>query len=76
MPIFEYHCNDCDTKFETLVMGSSAEPENCDCGSGAIEKVYSSFAAKTGGSASDACATPAECRTDIGGCTGGMCGMN
>ena len=72
MPIFEYHCDDCDTKFEALIMGSAAEPEICDCGSGAIEKVYSSFAAKTGGSVPDACGSPAECRTDMGG----MCGMN
>ena len=76
MPIFEYHCNDCDTKFEALVMGSTPEPENCDCGSDAIEKVYSSFAAKTGGSVPDACSSPAACRTDVGGCMGGMCGMN
>ena len=76
MPIFEYRCADCDTKFEALVMGSAAEPESCDCGSGAIEKMYSSFSAHAPNGAPEACATPAECRSDMGGCMGGMCGMN
>ncbi|MDE0101658.1 MAG: zinc ribbon domain-containing protein [Bryobacterales bacterium] len=76
MPIYEYKCDDCDTLFEALVMGSAAEPDTCDCGSGAIEKVYSRFAAGSSEPSPDACATPAAERCGAPACMGGMCGMN
>lgn len=76
MPIYEYVCDDCDTRFESLVMGSAPEPDACDCGSSSIERVYSTFSAQSGSPVPDACPTPAEARCDAPACMGGMCGMN
>ena len=76
MPIFEYDCGDCETRFEALVMGSAPEPERCECGSPSIERVYSTFSAQTGNSMPEACPTPAEARCDRPACMGGMCEMN
>ncbi len=76
MPIYEYRCDTCDSRFEALVMGATPEPESCECGSESIEKVYSTFAAQTGDSLPDACPTPAEGRCDLPACAGGTCGMN
>ena len=76
MPIYEYHCGDCESRFEVLVMGSNPEPTACDCGSPSIEKVYSTFSAQTANGAPDVCATPAEERCDGPVCMSGMCGMN
>ena len=76
MPIFEYQCGQCDTRFEALVMGSNPEPTSCDCGSESIERVYSTFSAQSGNGMPEACATPAEQRCDGPACMAGMCGMN
>ncbi|MBU2718607.1 zinc ribbon domain-containing protein, partial [Acidithiobacillus ferridurans] len=44
MPIFDYHCCDCDADFELLVMGSTIP--NCpQCGSQHLEKQLSRVAA-------------------------------
>lgn len=76
MPIYEYQCSDCDTRFEALVMGASAEPDECSCGSPSIEKVYSTFSAQSASSAPEPCAAPAEGDCGAPACMGGMCGMN
>ena len=76
MPIYEYQCEGCDTRFEALVMASGSEPDRCDCGSKAIEKVYSTFSAQSASAAPEACATPAEARCGAPACMGGMCGVN
>lgn len=76
MPIYEYRCDDCDTRFEALVMGSTPEPDTCGCGSASIEKVYSTFSAQAGNSVPEYCPTPADSRCDAPACMGGICGMN
>ena len=56
MPIFEYHCNDCGTNFETLVLSAreKAEAASCsDCGSESVEKLFSTFAAQTSNGAAE-----------------------
>ncbi|HEX4810721.1 MAG TPA: zinc ribbon domain-containing protein [Bryobacteraceae bacterium] len=75
MPIFEYSCDDCGTKFEKLVRRSAeADAVRCpSCGQDHLTTEYSTFAAHAQGSTRDA--QPA------GGCGGGMCqsgmcGMN
>ena len=71
MPIFEYQCDDCGTKFEKL-MRRVAEPDGVDCpscGHGHVTTQVSSFAARTTGMSKDAapscpsgmCATPGLC---------------
>ncbi|MCY4187125.1 MAG: zinc ribbon domain-containing protein [Bryobacterales bacterium] len=76
MPIFEYYCEECDSRFESLVMGSAPEPDSCHCGSESIERVYSTFAPGAASSPAQACAAPGEQRCGEAACMGGMCGMN
>jgi putative FmdB family regulatory protein len=74
MPIFEYKCEDCGSKFEKLVRRPGAEDVLCpSCGKDHLEQQYSSFAAHANGApkemsmpscASGMCQTP------------GMCGRN
>ncbi len=78
MPIFEYSCDDCGTKFEKLVRRSSdADAVRCPgCGHDHLTTEYSTFAARAGSSKN---AEPAGCGAAACGqgmCGGGMCGMN
>ncbi len=71
MPIFEYACQDCSHRFETLVR-SDTVPACPQCHSTQLEKLLS-VPAKPMGSDSDLPAMPAGC----GGCAqaGGGCPM-
>ncbi|MBM3724756.1 MAG: zinc ribbon domain-containing protein [Acidobacteria bacterium] len=65
MPIFEYQCEDCGTKFEKLVRGGTAVA--CpSCGEQHLRQEYSTFAARGNGAAKE----PASM---AGGCGAGMC---
>jgi putative FmdB family regulatory protein len=75
MPIYEYRCEDCGTKFEKLVRRQAEVPgvECPSCGLKHLKQEFSSFAAHAGGNARSAempvcpsgrCSNP------------GMCGMN
>lgn len=44
MPIFEYHCRDCGTKFEKIVASSTASVTCRQCESPQVEKLLSTFA--------------------------------
>ena len=67
MPIFEYVCDDCGTKFEQLVRDNQA-PDACpECGQSHLTTALSTFAAHANGSSK---ASP-----DFPACPGGMaCG--
>ena len=75
MPIYEYQCEDCNTKFEKLVR-RAAEAGDVDCpscGQKHVRQEYSTFSARANGAASqsEAPACPGGmCRSP------GMCGMN
>jgi len=78
MPIFEYHCNNCTSTFEQLVLSSKDKAETVvcsDCGSDSVEKLFSTFAAQTSnGNGVSACANQAAGVCQAGG--GNMpCGM-
>jgi putative regulatory protein, FmdB family len=66
MPIFEYSCEDCGTKFEKLVRRTTEASElNCpSCGHAHLHQEYSTFSAQSGG---------AKESQPVGGCGGGMC---
>ena len=75
MPIYEYLCQDCGTKFEKLVQRPSAgEAVDCpSCGKAHVSQELSTFAAhsKSAGQASmPMCPSGGVCRTP------GACGMN
>jgi putative FmdB family regulatory protein len=44
MPIYEYHCGDCEAKFEELVTSTEEIPSCPSCGGGQVTKKLSIFA--------------------------------
>ena len=80
MPVFEYKCKKCDSKFEVLHK-STANMEDVicpKCQSKENTKLFSSFAAAVGHSHSsgDSCSSGTCGMAPMGGCPGGMCGLN
>jgi len=68
MPIFEYHCFECGDRFEQLTLGTQKPDVECSgCGSKAVERVFSTFAAHS----STANGGAGECRSE----TPGVCSM-
>lgn len=65
MPIYEYRCEDCGTRFEKLVRSSDTDGPRCpSCGTAHLEQELSTFAAHANG-------RPAQAMP--GGCPAGMC---
>ncbi len=58
MPLFEFICDDCGTRFEELVMGER-EVGCPKCGSDDVRKQVSTFAGRTAGSSSSSRPAPA-----------------
>jgi putative FmdB family regulatory protein len=64
MPIFEYSCEDCGTKFEKLVRRAGASDVLCpSCGQNHLKQEYSTFAAHANGTSQEM----------MPSCPGGMC---
>lgn len=61
MPIFEYSCQDCGTRFEKLVRGTAGQDELAcpSCGQAHLKQELSVFAAHAHGSPSKAAQPPA-----------------
>ena len=75
MPIYEYRCEDCGTKFEKLVRRASDVPDlTCPgCGEKRLTQELSTFAAHANGASK----SPEAPRCPSGGCpNAGMCGMS
>ncbi|MBI1898393.1 MAG: zinc ribbon domain-containing protein, partial [Acidobacteria bacterium] len=49
MPIFEYRCEDCGTRFEKLVRRNGEELACPSCGQNHLQQELSTFAAHSGG---------------------------
>jgi len=60
MPIYEYACSDCHTRFETLVRGDRT-PACPACHGTALEKQLSVFAAHANGQGASAAPAPGPC---------------
>ncbi len=59
MPIFEYQCKKCGHVTEFLEQAGSRKAHACEkCGSAKTEKVFSTFAAKSGGLSSSSSSCP------------------
>ena len=68
MPIFEYECDDCGTKFEKLMRRSDANGLTCpSCGETHLTQQYSTFAAHANG------APHTSGGFEMPSCAGGMC---
>jgi len=65
MPIYEYSCEDCGTKFEKLVRRSGEEVMCPSCGHSHLKTELSTFAAHANGAAKSS--------SDMPQCPGGMC---
>ncbi len=74
MPIYEYRCRACDTRFEELVRGSDPAVACPECASADAERLLSVFA---GVGAAGAAAAPGAGRVapnfSTGGCGPGCC---
>ncbi len=70
MPIYEFHCRDCDSHFETLVRNSSEAAVCKQCGSDHLQKLISAHAIGSG--APDTACGSAPC-SPAPACGGGAC---
>ena len=76
MPIYEYLCEECGTKFEKLVRRAADAPaiECPSCGQKRLKQEYSTFAPRANGISKSAdgpmCPSGGPCSTP------GMCGLN
>ncbi|MBL7129674.1 MAG: zinc ribbon domain-containing protein [Ignavibacteria bacterium] len=81
MPIFEYQCKDCKSKFEILHKSTSLKEEVLcpECHSKKSKKLISSFNSVESSNAdfsNSSCATGSCDIPSYDGCTSGMCGLN
>jgi putative FmdB family regulatory protein len=65
MPIYEYSCEDCGTKFEKLVRRAEDSVACPSCGQSHLKTEFSTFAAHANGSPKSSGGMPS--------CPGGMC---
>ena len=72
MPIYEYACRSCEHRFEELVSSYGTLVACPQCTSGEVEKLLSTFTARTAGPA-PALSAPAMRAPSGGGCCGGGC---
>jgi len=80
MPVYEYKCSECNTKFDVLYK-SATNPENVHCpacDSTKNKKLFSSFSSKIN---NDVNLSAGSCengsyRLSDNGCSSGLCGMN
>ena len=63
MPIFEYLCEDCGSKFEKLVRREGSDVKCPSCGQEHLKQQFSTFAAHANGAPKDA----------LPSCASGMC---
>jgi putative FmdB family regulatory protein len=72
MPLYEFHCNKCETEFEELVLSSKPEALTTvacpECGSRKVTKKVSTFASGvSGGSSATATRASSSCAPSGGG---------
>jgi len=75
MPLYEYVCNQCDTRFDALVRSfRQADEVACtDCASSDVRRLVSTFAGHVSGHDGAFSETALPTRSG-GGCCGGSCG--
>ena len=81
MPIFEFKCSDCKSKFEILTKSKNDSKVSCpECNSSKVKKLFSAFSASTGNTSyTDSNCDTGNCNVDVpdvGGCASVMCSLN
>jgi putative FmdB family regulatory protein len=80
MPIYEYKCSECNTKFEILHKSTSIQDViRCPaCDSTENKKLFSSFSSQINNDVnlSAGSCVKGSCRLSDNGCSSGLCGMN
>lgn len=80
MPIFEYRCEKCNSKFEVLHKSINHLDEVIcpNCNSNKSKKLLSTFSASINGSSSSSFDdySGGSCESGSCGCGGGSCGLN
>ncbi|MBV9281811.1 MAG: zinc ribbon domain-containing protein [Chloroflexi bacterium] len=72
MPLYEYVCKDCNTRFDLLVRHDRADGVTCrSCDGGNVRRLVSGFATVGG---YDDEFVPRQASGNGGGCCGGSCG--
>jgi putative FmdB family regulatory protein len=75
MPIYEFHCTDCNNSFETLVRASHDEDVQCPwCNGAHLSREMSVFA--SGRIDDNGARAPVANAPMRGGCCGGGCGCH
>jgi putative FmdB family regulatory protein len=69
MPIYEYECPDCGSRFDRRAAMHTPDPACASCGAAKVRRLISVFAS-TGGAASSPGPEPGSAP---GGCCGGSC---
>ena len=75
MPIYEYICEDCETRFEKIVINKQQEISCPKC-SGRKNKIQLSVFATANGNSGSAKSSTSLSGGGGGGCCGGGCGCN
>ena len=76
MPIYEYHCADCDNSFETLIRPGHDDEALCpSCSSVNISREMSVFASRGASNGLESNGGGSGMRGG-GGCCGGSCGCH
>jgi putative FmdB family regulatory protein len=77
MPIYEYHCEECDNSFETLVRAGHDDDTQCpSCTSVNLSRKMSVFASRADNGKAESGGTGAAMMRGGGGCCGGSCGCH
>jgi putative FmdB family regulatory protein len=76
MPIYEYVCDLCKSRFERIVTAKNGQPECPKCGSRRSTIQFSTFAAHTGNGSSSTAASSDSGASSGCGCTPHSCGCH
>jgi putative FmdB family regulatory protein len=76
MPIYEYLCDECDTRFEKIVINKQQEIACPKCASNKASIQLSVFATTNGSNGASAKSSPSSSGGGGGSCCGGGCGCN
>ncbi len=78
MPVYEYRCSECNTKFDIFHKSSENKEEVIcpKCSSKESKKVFSSFSSSIDGNTNNFGGSNDSSSFSGGGCASGMCGLN